>query len=529
MFTKRRRTLLIIAAALTALLPPGAFVVVSYFETIHEADLRLARYAGLAIDRTDEILNQADSTLETLSLQVQPRCTPDTVEALRRVAYESIYFKEAGLIANGAVQCTSVRIYNPPARIHDADHAVLPRTGIHVSAPARSLEGPMAIIIGHGIDDDTGFDLLLNPAVIGEPLRKLFADDQVTLVLRRSDGSSLARIGAPADTPEDPAAPHVAARSMRYPVQAEAFVSPVWLRNKWLHNAYVFGGFGLIASALLFLALQYLFRRPFYAAAGLREAFANGEFRVYYQPVFRTDTGDCVGAEALLRWQHPQLGIVLPNLFVPAAQESGFIVPLTTWLMTQVATDLGPIAPTVPNFHVSMNLSPAHFLHPKLVPTIRDIFDQRLPPGHVIFEITEHQLIAGNDGPALEILQHIRATGARVALDDFGTGYSSLKYLSRYPFDYLKIDKAFIDAIGTESVTAGLTDTIVAMASQLKMRTVAEGVENRVQFEHLRRLGVDFVQGWLFAKAMPLDEFRQFLRSYAGGAERIARIAQRVA
>ncbi|MBL6752101.1 MAG: CSS-motif domain-containing protein, partial [Nevskia sp.] len=339
MLTRRRRTLLIVAIALTALLPPGAFLVVSYFETLHEADQRLAGYAALAIQRTDEILGQAQSTLETLSGGLEPRCTPDTVEALRRVAYESIYFKEAGLVADGAVQCTSVRLFNAPVPIRDADHAVLPRLGIHVSAPARTIEGPIAIIIGHGVDDRSGFDLLLNPAVIGDPLRKLFADDQVTVILQRSDGQILERIGA-ADDGQDSAAAHVADRSLRYPVRAVAFVSLAWLRDKWLHNAYVFGGLGLLTSALLFAALQFLARRQWSAAAGLREAFALRQFRVHYQPVINTTTGHCVGAEALLRWQHPQLGLTLPQLFLPAAQETGFIVQLTNWLMSQVAEDM---------------------------------------------------------------------------------------------------------------------------------------------------------------------------------------------
>ena len=131
----------------------------------------------------------------------------------------------------------------------------------------------------------------------------------------------------------------------------------------------------------------------------------------------------------------------------------------------------------------------------------------------IIFEITEHEMIAGRDGPGLEALNAIRAAGARLALDDFGTGYSSLRYLSSLPFDYLKIDKAFIEAIGTESVTAGLVDTIVSMAKQLGLKTVAEGVETQQQLDYVRRLGVDFVQGWLFAKAMPAWEFKSYVEA----------------
>jgi sensor c-di-GMP phosphodiesterase-like protein len=264
---------------------------------------------------------------------------------------------------------------------------------------------------------------------------------------------------------------------------------------------------GLLTSALLCVLLLTMARRQFSASASLEDALAEGQFQVYYQPMVDAVTGGCVGAESLLRWHHPQLGVLSPDAFVPAAEESGFIIKLTRWLMRRITADMGDLLREHPDFHLSVNLSPQHLSERSLLADIKRIFGERIAPSQIVIEVTEHELIMSEDKKALEMLQSIRALGTPIALDDFGSGYSSLRYLSNFPFDYLKIDKAFIDAIGTESLTAGLVDTIVSMARRFKLKIVAEGVETPAQLAYLQQLKVDYVQGWLFSKAMPPDKF----------------------
>jgi len=522
--TGRRRKILVLAlVALAGLLPPVAFLVVSWFQTVHDSDAQLARYASTVLDRADEIFGNAESTLAGLSQTLEPRCTVATRQALARTAFESIYFQEATLVVDDTVICSSNHASELPRPITYAENRVIPDRGIHISLPVKvTQENVVSIIIHYRAAANAMFSLHLNPVLLGEPVHKYAAEDQVTLAIQRSDGAILTQFGLNGSQPlAQMSGNRITVKSQRYPIQVIAVGSPTWLLHSWQHNALLFGSMGLLTSAALCLLLLRLARHQFSAGASVEDALADGQFHVYYQPMMDTATGACVGAESLLRWHHPQLGTIMPDTFIAAAEESGFIVQLTKWLMQRIVNDMATLLKENPNYHISLNLSPQHFDDPKLLADVKSVFGSRVSPKQIVFEVTEHQLIMNDDNKALEVLQNIRAMGTPIAIDDFGSGYSSLKYLSRFPFDYLKIDKAFIDAIGTESVTAGLVDTIVQMANQLKLKTVAEGVETPAQLSYLRQLKVDFVQGWLYSKALPANEFRAFVaanKAYMAGA-----------
>lgn len=520
---RRRKTLLLGLVALAGLLPPVAFVVISWFQTVQDANAQLQRYASTAVDRADEIFGTAESTLAGLAQSVEPRCTSATYQALHRTAFESIYFQEATLVVDGAVTCSSNRTGSAPQAVVYAENRVIPEHGIHISLPVSlARENVVSIIIHYRASDNAMFGLHLNPVLLGEPMRKYANEDQVTVVIQRDDGAVLSQFGLASDLPlAQSGGNRVTLKSKRYPIQAVAIDSPSWLLDHWRRNALIFGSLGLLTSALLFVLLLYVARRQFSTGASVQDALADGQFHVYYQPMIDTETGACIGAESLLRWHHPQLGTILPDTFITAAEESGFIVHLTKWLMRRIVADMAALLKENPDFHISLNLSPQHFEDPRLLADIKALFGPHIAPAQIVFEVTEHQLIMNEDTKALAVLQNMRAMGTRIAIDDFGSGYSSLRYLSRFPFDFLKIDKAFIDAIGTESVTAGLVDTIVQMANQLKLKTVAEGVETPAQLAYLRQLNVDYVQGWLFSKALPADQFRAFFaanKAYMLGA-----------
>jgi len=520
---RRRKTLLLALVALAGLLPPVAFVVISWYQTVQDMDAKLERYASTVLDRADEIFGNAESTLAGMSQTLEPRCTDATYQALHRAAFESIYFQEATLIVKGVVTCNSNRSNKSSQPVVNPENLIVPGSGIHISLPLRlAQENVVSIVIHYRAADNAMFGLHLNPVLLGDPVRKYAAADQVTLAIQRSDGAILSQFGLSNALPlAEMGGNRITLKSKRYPIQVIAVGSPTWVLHHWQQNALVFGSLGLLTSALLFLLLLYLARHQFSAGASVEDALADGQFHVYYQPMIDTATGACVGAESLLRWHHPQLGTIMPDTFIAAAEESGFIVELTKWLMQRIVNDMAALLKENPGYHISLNLSPQHFDDPKLLADVKSVFGSRVSPTQIVFEVTEHQLIMNDDNKALEVLQNIRAMGTPIAIDDFGSGYSSLKYLSRFPFDYLKIDKAFIDAIGTESVTAGLVDTIVQMANQLKLKTVAEGVETPAQLSYLRQLKVDFVQGWLYSKALPADEFRAFVaanKAYMAGA-----------
>jgi sensor c-di-GMP phosphodiesterase-like protein len=510
---RRRKLMLVVLVTLAGLLPPGLFILLSWVQAVRDMDTQLARYAATSLDRSDEIFASAETTLAQMGKQLEPRCTDATMQAMGRTVLESIYFHEATLVANGAVQCTNLRRLVPPVPVSHPENLLVPAPGaIHISPPlVLERENLLAIVIHYRAGDNAMFSLHLNPRMLGDAVNKPAAEDQVSLALERSDGQVLAQFGLPAAKPLDKLPGHrVVLQSRRYPLRVIAVGSPSWIKQNWRQNVLIYASIGLLTSAALFVLLLVTAKRQFSIAASMEDALADGQFEVYYQPMIDAVTGGCVGAESLLRWKHPQLGVITPDAFVPAAEESGFIITVTQWLMRRIVTDLSDLLRDHPDFHLSVNVSPQHFADRGLLADIKRMFGEQVAPGQIVIEVTEHELIMNEDKKALEVLQRIRALGTPIALDDFGSGYSSLRYLSSFPFDYLKIDKAFIDVIGTEALSAGLVDTIVSMARQFKLKIVAEGVETSAQLAYLQRLKVDYVQGWLFSKALPADEFRRW-------------------
>jgi sensor c-di-GMP phosphodiesterase-like protein len=504
--------MLVALVTLAGVLPPGLFIGVSWFQAVRDMDTQLARYAATSLERADEIFDSAELTLTQMSRQLEPRCSDATMQAMGRIILDSIYFHEATVVSNGAVICTNLGRLEPPVPVSHPENAMVPASGIHISPPLiLARENLTAIVIHYRGGDDVMFGLHLNPRLLGEAVNKSAAEDQVSLALERSDGTVLSQFGLQAARPLRQLDGHrVVLESKRYPVRVIAVGSPNWIKQNWKQNVLTYASIGLLTSAGLFVLLLVTARHQFSIAASLEDALAEGQFEVYYQPVIDAVTGGCSGAESLLRWKHPQLGLITPDAFVPAAEKSGFIITLTQWLMRRIAADLSDLLREHPDFHIAVNVSPQHFADRGLLADIKRMIGQRVAPGQIVIEVTEHELIMSEDHKALETLQGIRALGTPIALDDFGSGYSSLRYLSSFPFDYLKIDKAFIDAIGTESLTAGLVDTIVSMARQFKLKIVAEGVETPAQLAYLQNLKVDYVQGWLFSKALPAAEFHRF-------------------
>lgn len=246
----------------------------------------------------------------------------------------------------------------------------------------------------------------------------------------------------------------------------------------------------------------------------LHEAIEHQQFLLYFQP--RVQANGCTSAEALIRWQHPQWGLVSPAQFIPVAEETGLIVPISAWVLQTAARHLGQWQREFPGLRISVNLSARDFSDS----TLRDRVQAavaRVQPHTLEVEVTEG-VVMDNLAAAKELLCQIRRMGVSVALDDFGTGFSSLAYLKAFPLDILKIDQSFVRGLDDNPRDAAIVKTIVDLASNLELNTVAEGVETQVQADVLRRLGVDELQGFLFAKPMSAADFEVWLRNASGSA-----------
>src|SRR4051794_11496245 len=244
----------------------------------------------------------------------------------------------------------------------------------------------------------------------------------------------------------------------------------------------------------------------------LRQAIANGEFEINYQPIVDLKSGAVSGCEALLRWRHPGRGMVSPAEFIPVAEEIGLIGELGEWVLTSACREA---AAWPDHVRLAVNVSPVQFRNHTLgLRVAHALVAAGLAPHRLELEITEAVLIRDDDA-ALAIFHQLRALGVRIALDDFGTGYSSLSYLQRFPFDKIKIDRCFITELGEPDGSSSIVQAVVNIAAARNMTTTAEGVETEAQRDALRALGCTEMQGYLFSAARPAAEVRALLRGDA--------------
>jgi EAL domain-containing protein (putative c-di-GMP-specific phosphodiesterase class I) len=246
--------------------------------------------------------------------------------------------------------------------------------------------------------------------------------------------------------------------------------------------------------------------------ADLEGAIARSELTLHYQPQVELQTQALIGAEALLRWQHPQHGAIAPATFIPLAEQSGLIVPIGEWVLRtacqQVKTwermALGPL-------RMAVNLSARQFSQATLEQTVTQVLTETaLEAQWLELELTESLLVQDVDA-ASAMLTALRATGIRIAIDDFGTGYSSLSYLQRFPLDTLKIDRSFVHQATTNPKTAAIAITVIQMAHQLGLQVVAEGVETLAELTFLQEHACDVAQGYWFSRPVPATAFAHLL------------------
>ena len=254
----------------------------------------------------------------------------------------------------------------------------------------------------------------------------------------------------------------------------------------------------------------------------LHWALERGEFEVYYQPIVDMKSGSVFGAETLIRWQHPQRGLIVPDLFIPLAEETGLVSEIGEWVLRTVCEQSGHLREAgMPALNLSVNVSRYQFTHYEFENRVLQILDEtKMNPAVLVLEVTESAMTDDEEN-AIGIMRRIRDAGLRWSLDDFGTGYSSLSYLKRFPVDTLKIDRTFVRDVITDADDEALIRAIVAMAHSLKVKVVAEGIETREQRQFLEGLGCEYGQGFFFARPLEIEAFKKYV------GESVARVEQR--
>ena len=253
----------------------------------------------------------------------------------------------------------------------------------------------------------------------------------------------------------------------------------------------------------------------------LKSALAKNELVLYYQPIISLQDMKIAGFEALMRWKHPEKGLISPGVFIPVAEESGFIVELSNWALDVSCVAIGTLCEAAdaklvsshPLF-VSVNFSVKDFSNGNFYDQIKSTLDARATdPSHIHLEITESLLMQA-PGPAKEALEKCRKYGTSVSIDDFGTGYSSLSYLHYFPIDTLKIDQSFIRSMSADPSSKILVKSIIGLAHNMNIKVIAEGIETQAEAITLKELGCEECQGYWFAKPMPLEDALKFVKNW---------------
>ena len=246
----------------------------------------------------------------------------------------------------------------------------------------------------------------------------------------------------------------------------------------------------------------------------LRKGLEGDEFELHYQPKLSLESKIITGFEALVRWNHPERGLLFPLEFIPVAEKSEIIIAIGEWVLKSACLQLKAwLDKDLPVKNIAVNLSARQFRQADLVPNIKKIIlDAGIQPEFLEFEITETILMENLETVTLKLRQ-LSEMGIKLSLDDFGTGYSSLRYLSSFPLDYIKIDQTFVKDISSDE-NAMIAKAIVSLAKSFHLKTIAEGVETESQKAIMQAIGCDFIQGYLLSKPLPAEEAIQYFSSY---------------
>lgn len=506
-----RRWRVIVVAVLLALIgtavPLAATLYMSWQMALATQREQLGRVAAFALARTESIYADAATTLRSIAATDLEHCSPAHIAHMRQLAVASLATENVSYISSGVIACDIWGVAQQRIPREDGGRPLPDGISLTVNdKPRYSRQRPSMVLRAAGYEVIVD-QLRFFPSPSLQPVWIEVRAPGGTRLTIEDPGPEAVPVAAVAEPEGEPQASAARSSAIGWTVVAGA---PRLSLAEHMRNAQM-----LLLPLALFLAglfaglAIWLSRRRLSPRGEIALAVRNREFLAHYQPIIELATGRCIGAEALVRWRRPDGSLVRPDLFIPLAEETGFIGPITDHMVERVVDDLGGLLRRDRRLHIAINLGASDISSGRILPVLEAaLADTGIEPQQIWLEATERGFV--DIEGARHTLAALRRRGHMTAIDDFGTGYSGLKYLQRLPVDALKIDKSFIDAVGTEAPTSHVTEHIIAMARELKLRIVAEGVETEAQAAYLRQHGVDFAQGWLFSRALPPAEFAAF-------------------
>ena len=446
---------------------------------------------------------QLKASADALQPLTLAECGAVSAELTSRAAF-NVNVRAFLLLRNGAAYCSSatgrlqlpLRDFAPDIDTRKAvDISIITGTPMMPDKPSIVMWFGNPLMAGRGIV--TTLNVNLTPYLVYTARQ----NDLNGLALVAKD-RALTTFSGRAMTPEELPAEPLRSESVRgYPLKLYLYGDTMPAEDR--HLALLLGLLlGVLGGVLTVVLLALRARSGREIVSGIKR----NQFFVVYQPVVDAATRQIRGVEALMRWKHPAAGMIPPDAFISFAEAQGLIVPLTRHLFKLIAQDVPHLQQSLPpGAKLGINIAPGHLHSPEFQADIQK-FHASLPPDYfqLVFEITERDMIREKE--AIGLFEWLHQQGYEIAVDDFGTGHSALIYLERFTLDYLKIDRGFVNAIGTETITSPVLDAVISLAKRLNMATVAEGVETQEQAKWLSVRGVNFLQGYYFSRPVRAGE-----------------------
>lgn len=512
----RKIALAIVLCSVALLLPIWASLQLSWIQSeLNERNEGFA-YVRDILRRAEKTADQVSHAVERINSSHLPPCSAQERDLMRDIDLESDYTQAVGRIANDVIVCSSLDNREPiyldkpglvtANGVKEYFHVVLTRDKHPLNVFAKD---GVAVIT----DPDLPLDVSLNDNDISLALLVPSADGQHVLASRgyRIDPRWVRSLPKGEErTYNKDGYMVMAARSSRYDLAVVVASPQERIDRRVRHFALLFVPIGVLCGVSLIWATMYLARLRSSFDSRLKSAVRRREFYVEYQPVVDLKSRRWTGAEALVRWRTDDT-TVRPDLFIPLAEERHLIHLITQQVISLIAEDLPRILKIDPSFRVAINLSPDDLRMQSTVEMLRSLLAlEGVCPGNLEVEATERAFV--EDQKISHVLEQIRSLGIQVAIDDFGIGYSSLSRIHSFRFDILKIDKTFVDTIGTEGAARGVMLPIIDIARSLDLHIVAEGVEREEQARFLQAYGIERAQGWLFSAPLSVAALSKELR-----------------
>ena len=501
----------IIVCLLVALLTLGTTLAIRFISqrSVNEEYIRTA--ASQRVTALDNILRPLSAERATLLSLVDKPCM-DIHLTLRKMAASLQTVRSVALVASGMIYCSSI-FGQRQADLHQLQPALPARHPLLLFSTDNSLLKGTPVLIQWYPASESGFDgvmLIVNIELLGTLILKEKSPLISDVSLQVGDHYFISGLGL-----IDKA--HAPQASVIYRQRSTEFPFTININGPGAATIALEELPGELPLALIFSLLMTGI--AWLATAG-RMSFSREislgitarEFTLWCQPLQDARSGRCCGVEILLRWNNPRRGEISPEVFIPIAEGDNLIIPLTRYVIAETARRLDAF-PSEPHFHIAINVAARHFAHGLLLHDLHNYWFSVNPVQQLVVELTERDVLPDGDQ---HMAEHLHLKGVQLAIDDFGTGNSSLSWLEKLRPDVLKIDRSFTSSVGIDSVNATVTDIIIALADRLNIVTVAEGVETLEQESYLRGHGVDVLQGFYYARPMPIEAFPAWLADREG-------------